>query len=290
MSETLTANVISRVQANAKVLFVWSGSTAPENFESLIDQIQSKVTNESKVSIENGEQLLKSHEKSYEKSTFDFILYNLLTPAFYDSKMLAPFLRMLKPKGTLVTFAKLEVKEIVQSELKANGFAGDLSPTESSETLLAVVAFTCEKPNFEVGAASKLKFKTKKTEASNNKVWQFSQNDVAEDDLIDTDDLLDELDLKKPVPKENFDCGPEGADGEKKKKACKNCSCGLAEELEKEVVGEQKKVQEAAPKSSCGSCYLGDAFRCASCPYAGMPAFKPGEKVQLNDNLIKADI
>lgn len=96
----------------------------------------------------------------------------------------------------------------------------------------------------------------------------------------------------------------------KRRRACKDCTCGLKEQNEEEdrlgkEVGTQgvgvqegfflegdddipehmksatigmegvwptEKRAEAKKTSSCSSCYLGDAFRCNSCPYLGKPA------------------
>merc|ERR1711931_444604 len=120
---------------------------------------------------------------------------------------------------------------------------------------------------------------TDDTKADVAAIWSISASDAVDDDieLIDTNELLDEEDLVKPDAASLRVCGTTG-----KRKACKDCSCGLAEEL-----ADGKEPTKKTVNSSCGSCYLGDAFRCASCPYLGMPAFKPGEKIQLSERQLK---
>ncbi|CRG93472.1 Fe-S cluster assembly protein DRE2, putative [Plasmodium gallinaceum] len=71
-------------------------------------------------------------------------------------------------------------------------------------------------------------------------------------------------------------------------RVCDNCTCGKKKDginLEKITIDENEvEYLTENVVSSCGNCYLGDAFRCASCPYKGLPAFQPGENVKLNLN------
>lgn len=57
-----------------------------------------------------------------------------------------------------------------------------------------VPGLSAEKPNYEVGSASKLSF-AKKAAA----VWKLDEND-GDNELINADDLLDEEDKVKPDP------------------------------------------------------------------------------------------
>ncbi|KND00440.1 electron carrier DRE2 [Spizellomyces punctatus DAOM BR117] len=172
-----------------------------------------------------------------------------------------------------------------------------------------MVEVTARKPAYEIGAAAALPFARKKIVSVDNgqkaapkapakeSVWKVSANDDDDEDeeLEDEDALLDDEDLKAPTLIVPDDCEPVGG----KRKACKNCTCGRAE-MEEELAADEdqakvvvvtpKKKIATAPASSCGNCYLGDAFRCSSCPYLGMPAFKPGEKVVLAGNMLKDDV
>ncbi|EAN91028.1 hypothetical protein C3747_220g238c [Trypanosoma cruzi] len=94
---------------------------------------------------------------------------------------------------------------------------------------------------------------------------------------VDEDALLTEEDR---VVKE----ATKGEDCTTRRRACKNCTCGRAE-LERKMLAEGKKVEmPQMPAGGCGNCAKGDAFRCATCPFLGQPAFDNTSdgKVKLN--------
>lgn len=96
-------------------------------------------------------------------------------------------------------------------------------------------------------------------------------------DEINEDDLMgDDQDISKVTAK--F-CG----DGDRimPGKPCENCTCGKKELMDGTITTEQ--LESGQVESSCGKCYLGDAFRCASCPFLGKPAFEAGDKVKLQN-------
>ncbi|GJN91535.1 hypothetical protein Rhopal_004558-T1 [Rhodotorula paludigena] len=145
---------------------------------------------------------------------------------------------------------------------------------------------------------------TRKSRAAKASLWAFTtaaSSSGAATPTIDESTLLTAEDLERPTLVKRADC-----DVKRTRRACKNCTCGLREILldEKEdddlvqagfaaqpnatagnastsgSAGAPKKMTSGVT-SSCGNCYLGDAFRCASCPYLGMPAFEPGQKVTI---------
>lgn len=86
-----------------------------------------------------------------------------------------------------------------------------------------------------------------------------------EKEFVSDEELLEEeIEIKIKAPRKN------------KSRACANCTCG------------RKPREEAAAEplpsttSGCGNCALGDAFRCASCPYTGLPPFGADEVVRLD--------
>ncbi|XP_025943259.1 anamorsin [Apteryx rowi] len=292
-----------------RVAIVWDTSSPVEALKDLVDRIQALVGADVRVSVENINQLSQS---AHGESSFDVILSGMVpgSTVQHSADVLAEIARILKPGGRVLlkepvvtesesskikTAAKLptaltlsglvEVKELQKEPLTPEEAQSVRERLGYQGNDLLIVQLEGRKPNFEVGSSSQLKLSFAKkpgpsgkpsVDPATAKLWTLSANDMNDEemDLLDSDELLDSEDLKKPDPSSLRapSCKEMG-----KKKACKNCTCGLAEELEQEKKSSQ-------PKSACGNCYLGDAFRCASCPYLGMPAFKPGEKILLKEN------
>ncbi|CAL4144771.1 unnamed protein product [Meganyctiphanes norvegica] len=264
------------VSSGQMVLVIWSNPVDGQELQEIVNQIKSAVGDSGKVAVENSDMLLSS---SHAGSRFDVALTGIMQPFTFQASisLLGEVLRILKPGGELIV--RTIDPNTSQSNLRLAGFTSlsepkpaNLTDEEKKDVTVSVSELRCSKPNFEVGSSMKLSFA--KAAASTKNTWNVDLNDD-DVDLADPDDLLTAEDLTRPDPVSLKVCGTTG-----QRKACKSCVCGLKEELEGEET-EQIKANQKDFKSACGSCFLGDAFRCGSCPYLGMPAFKPGEKVKL---------
>ncbi|XP_078441950.1 cytokine-induced anti-apoptosis inhibitor 1, Fe-S biogenesi isoform X2 [Wolffia australiana] len=229
-------------------------------------------------------QALRLEKLPFEKDSLNLILFVSRSVELPGGEWLIDIIKVLKPGGTI----------IVQSSLAATDHDGKSSSSVERKLLLAgfveintvnlrsvrqpedgpLITMKAKKASWVTGSSFSLK----------KRVLPKIQMDN-DSDLIDEDSLLTEEDLKKPDLPLVGDCEVGSM-----RKACKNCTCGRAEE--------EEKVQKLAvtsellenPKSACGSCGLGDAFRCGTCPYRGLPPFKLGEKVALPGSFFSADI
>ncbi|KEH31914.1 anamorsin-like protein [Medicago truncatula] len=201
-----------------------------------------------------------------ESSSVDLVVLIWKSLDFPIDQLTQEVLRVLKAGGTTL---------IHKSSQSAVGSGDKMIPDLENKLLLAGFSeiqalqssvIKAKKPSWKIGSS----FALKKFVKSSPKV----QIDF-DSDLIDKNSLLSEEDLKKPeLPSGDCEIGPT-------RKACKNCSCGRAEEEEKVLKLGLTAEQINNPQSACGSCGLGDAFRCSTCPYKGLPAFKMGETVLL---------
>ncbi|KAF2403202.1 DUF689-domain-containing protein [Trichodelitschia bisporula] len=123
-----------------------------------------------------------------------------------------------------------------------------------------------------------------------------------DDELVDEDELITAEDMAGPIVQPP-ECRPKAG---KRRRACKDCTCGLKEKIEAEDAAKREEADAAlntltlgaddlaevdftvqGKVGSCGNCALGDAFRCDGCPYIGLPAFKPGEEVRLMNDVVQ---
>jgi hypothetical protein len=187
--------------------------------------------------------------------------------AFHPNNVLAAFSKCLLPNGTLefseiiateyaYSSSTLRTLDALLGELIINGFVNTtttLEKPDSSSDHVMLCKVTTHKPNYALGSGVKLSFKkkTKEPVPEKNVVWTINADDDDEmHELEDEELLLDEADLALP--------STVAPDCSKKKKACKDCTCGRAEKEEEEEDLSPKitVVERKIVTSSCGSVYI----------------------------------
>ncbi|GAA5951050.1 hypothetical protein JCM3765_004665 [Sporobolomyces pararoseus] len=300
----------------ASILVVASQEAAQDgSYQALVSQLSIK----GKVEMQMVDRIM---EGATSLSPLQYSQISVLLPAvLVTGSLLAILEPALAQGGTFEIQGEAAQSEEILGELRLVGLSG-ANKTESGIILAtkssapSSAPLSLKRPASEIESNATPLTSTSSAPANGNaavplpsrtsraakaSLWAFTiaaTSSGAATPTIDESTLLTEADLERPTLVKREDC-----DVKRTRKACKNCTCGLREILldEKEPDDLVQAGFEAAPNktaqssstagarkiksgvtSSCGNCYLGDAFRCGGCPYLGMPAFEPGQKVTLS--------
>ncbi|EGG23739.1 hypothetical protein DFA_05873 [Cavenderia fasciculata] len=218
---------------------------------------------------------IQQASKSFDTAPVASKLYNaivIVSGGSVNRAAIGGYLQLLVEGGSIMFYQSSE--DNLTLDLLCNGFV-DIASSKFNNLNLTIAS----KPDWSSGVTESIQLKS------------GGWGSAGENDVIDENDLLSEQD-KSLKPKTTLDDCEVGAKG---KKACKNCTCGRAEMEDAGEVKEKPKltkemIENPGVGSDCGSCSLGDAFRCKGCPYRGLPAFKVGEKIVLPDDFLTDDI
>ncbi|DBA94286.1 TPA: hypothetical protein ACH3X1_001900 [Trebouxia sp. C0004] len=249
---------------------------------SIESTLQGQDTNLRQLTIVTSSASLKPN--AIPQQTFDQAFSSAHSSGYHSTVLLGFIAAALKPGATLTVREPAsgglnESAAPLKKALLLAGFVestnGKLMNTPQGQLVSA------NKPQYAVGARASITLKPKAETKRTS--WNLAA-DEDNDELLDEDELLTEEDRQRPAVIAMDDC--EVGAG---KKACKNCTCGRADaEAAVQKVDLSQDMLEN-PQSACGSCGLGDAFRCSSCPYRGLPSFEMGKKIELGSDFLTAD-
>ncbi len=219
---------MDEIFARAKsILVIWADGVDPDNLPTFQDTIQTKAK-QAHIAFENVQMLLDCKFKKKWKyffiifylkkkarratSSFDIILFGLVSkrdiPTTID--LLNELFRLLRPNGHLITHIEHVKQSQIVDHFKMCGF-NSCNPLDANSSFLIQnkdddvkklgSLWLCQKPSFDIGYSVPLR-NTGQVSSTNGgkKTWTVDDDD----DLIDTDELLDENDRKKPDVKSKF--------------------------------------------------------------------------------------
>eukprot|EP00823_Brevimastigomonas_motovehiculus_P004697 TRINITY_DN3203_c1_g2_i1.p1 TRINITY_DN3203_c1_g2~~TRINITY_DN3203_c1_g2_i1.p1 ORF type:complete len:321 (-),score=105.34 TRINITY_DN3203_c1_g2_i1:309-1247(-) len=193
--------------------------------------------------------------------------------------VLSRFMDMLSSGGCAALLIPSKSADAnVSKQLMYCGFV-DMTSVNTLMGSIECVAYSARKPPWQLGSSATLKSASTILASSS----AISSSSTSSKVSISSQDLADpELVTKKDDTKTE-----EKPKVCASRRPCKNCSCGRAarqnvqQAKDTAAKSDTKTAELKTTVSACGNCGLGDDFRCASCPYKGLPKFKPGEVVKL---------